>query len=99
MAFKLAFASDCLERAWNLMKFGMAIAARMPMMATTIISSMRVKPLLKALDISDDLPEEAVPPASDPIMGETLRNNSLSEQRQKREAPFRAPLGLRLHGA
>ena len=44
-AFRLAFASLCLERAWNLMKFGIAIAARMPMIATTIISSMRVKPL------------------------------------------------------
>jgi hypothetical protein len=28
------------------MKLGMAIAARMPMMATTIMSSMRVKPLV-----------------------------------------------------
>src|SRR5262245_13354296 len=44
-AFRFAFASLCLDRAWNLMKFGIAIAARMPMIATTIISSMRVKPL------------------------------------------------------
>src|SRR5438105_15883701 len=44
-ALRFAFASLCLERAWNLMKFGIAIAARMPMIATTIISSIRVKPL------------------------------------------------------
>jgi len=44
MAFRFAFASLCFDRAWNLMKFGIAIAARMPMIATTIISSMRVKP-------------------------------------------------------
>ena len=44
-AFRFALASLCFERAWNLMKFGMAMAARMPMIATTIISSMRVKPL------------------------------------------------------
>jgi hypothetical protein len=41
---RFAFASLVFDRAWNLMKFGMAMAARMPMMATTIISSMRVKP-------------------------------------------------------
>src|SRR5258708_33935075 len=46
-AFKFALASLCLERAWNLMKLGMAMAARMPMIATTIISSMRVKPLAR----------------------------------------------------
>ena len=45
-AFRLVFASDCFDFAWNLMKFGTAMAARMPMMATTIISSMSVKPLL-----------------------------------------------------
>ena len=45
-AFRFAFASLCLARAWNLMKFGMAMAARMPMIATTIISSMRVKPFM-----------------------------------------------------
>src|SRR5437763_8521654 len=45
-ALRLALASLCFERAWNLMKFGMAIAARMPMIATTIISSISVKPLL-----------------------------------------------------
>ena len=44
-AFRFAFASLCFERAWNLMKLGMAIAARMPMIATTIISSISVKPL------------------------------------------------------
>src|SRR2546421_11388574 len=43
-ALRFAFASLCLDRAWNLMKFGIAIAARMPMIATTIISSIRVKP-------------------------------------------------------
>src|SRR5712671_284595 len=43
-AFRFAFASLCFDRAWNLMKFGIAIAARMPMIATTIISSMSVKP-------------------------------------------------------
>src|SRR5438067_8414212 len=41
-----AFASLCFERAWNLTKFGMAMAARMPMIATTIISSIRVKPFM-----------------------------------------------------
>src|SRR5436305_13976553 len=46
IAFRFAFASLCFERAWNLTKFGMAMAARMPMMATTIISSMRVKPFM-----------------------------------------------------
>ena len=45
-ALRFAFASLCFDRAWNLMKFGMAMAARMPMIATTIISSIRVKPLL-----------------------------------------------------
>src|SRR5438067_2428511 len=43
-ALRFAFASLCFDRAWNLMKFGIAIAARMPMIATTIISSMSVKP-------------------------------------------------------
>src|SRR5438067_4021731 len=43
-ALRFAFASLCFDRAWNLMKFGIAIAARMPMIATTIISSIRVKP-------------------------------------------------------
>src|SRR4051812_38127071 len=46
IAFVFAFASLCFERAWNLVKFGMAIAARMPMIATTIISSMSVKPFM-----------------------------------------------------
>src|SRR5881398_1029574 len=45
-ALRFAFASLCFERAWNLMKLGMAIAARMPMIATTIISSIRVKPFI-----------------------------------------------------
>ena len=45
-AFRLVFASDCFERAWKRMKFGIAIAARIPMIATTIISSIRVKPFL-----------------------------------------------------
>src|SRR5581483_8182618 len=44
MAFRFALASLCFDRAWNLMKFGIAIAARIPMIATTIISSMSVKP-------------------------------------------------------
>jgi hypothetical protein len=35
--------SDLLARAWNFTKFGIAIAARMPMIATTIINSIRVK--------------------------------------------------------
>src|SRR6266404_2635861 len=43
-ALRFAFASLCFDRAWNLMKFGIAIAARMPMIATTIISSISVKP-------------------------------------------------------
>src|SRR6266704_360629 len=43
-ALRFAFASLCFDRAWNLMKFGIAIAARMPMIATTIINSMSVKP-------------------------------------------------------
>src|ERR1700693_2639999 len=47
MALRFAFASLCFDRAWNWMKFGMAIAARMPMIATTIISSIRVKPLCR----------------------------------------------------
>src|SRR3954471_15518308 len=46
IALRFAFASLCLDRAWNLTKFGMAMAARMPMMATTIISSIRVKPFI-----------------------------------------------------
>ncbi len=60
-AFRFALASLCFERAWNLMKFGMAIAARMPMIATTIISSMRVKPLCNFF-IFDLLLERAIPP-------------------------------------
>src|SRR6266404_1439892 len=43
-ALRFAFASLCFARAWNLMKFGIAIDARMPMIATTIISSISVKP-------------------------------------------------------
>ena len=35
------------ERSWKRRKFGMAIAARMPMIATTIISSISVKPPLR----------------------------------------------------
>src|SRR3982750_1147742 len=46
IALVFAFASLCFERAWNFVKFGMAIAARMPMIATTIISSMSVKPFM-----------------------------------------------------
>src|SRR5437868_3692744 len=41
---RLALASDCLARAWKRRKFGMAMAARMPMIATTIINSIKVKP-------------------------------------------------------
>src|SRR5579859_7079194 len=39
-----AFASACFPLHWKRRKFGTAMAARMPMIATTIISSMRVKP-------------------------------------------------------
>src|SRR5580700_3158423 len=39
-----AWALASRARAWTLAKSGMAIAARMPMMATTIINSMSVKP-------------------------------------------------------
>src|SRR5450759_2437291 len=46
MAPRLALASDCFDFAWNLRKFGIAMAARMPMIATTIISSIRVNPFL-----------------------------------------------------
>src|SRR5690242_7015922 len=49
MALRAVFASDCLALHWNFRKFGMAMAARMPMMATTIISSMSVKPLVTFL--------------------------------------------------
>ena len=42
---------------WNRRKFGIAIAARIPMMATTIISSMSVKPLLRlSIVFTWDLP-------------------------------------------
>src|SRR5579859_4181896 len=44
-ALRFDLASLCFERAWNLMKLGIAMAARMPMIATTIISSISVKPL------------------------------------------------------
>ena len=41
-----SFARFCIA-----MKFGIAIAARMPMMATTIISSMSVKPFFSFLNM------------------------------------------------
>src|SRR5512145_2367142 len=37
--------SEYFARSWYFMKFGMAMAARMPMIATTIMSSISVKPL------------------------------------------------------
>lgn len=44
MFLRLAPASDVFDRVRYPMNAGIAIAARMPMIATTIISSMRVKP-------------------------------------------------------
>src|SRR6476659_7350364 len=44
MPERFVFASDCFDLHWNLRKFGIAMAARIPMIATTIISSTRVKP-------------------------------------------------------
>src|SRR6056297_643693 len=38
--------SELLLLSWKRRKFGIAIAARIPMLATTIMSSMRVKPFL-----------------------------------------------------
>jgi len=40
----LAFVEPSLARFCIAMKFGIAIAARIPMITTTIISSIRVKP-------------------------------------------------------
>src|SRR5215470_6647676 len=40
---------------WKRRKFGMAMAARMPMMATTIISSMSVKPPRRVWSLVTDL--------------------------------------------
>src|SRR6266850_3223804 len=54
-ALRFAFASLCFDRAWNLMKFGIAIAARMPMIATTIINSISVKPFWTSLFIGAPL--------------------------------------------
>src|SRR6266404_8457735 len=54
-ALRFAFASLCFDRAWNLMKFGIAIAARMPMIATTIISSISVKPFCTSFFIGAPL--------------------------------------------
>jgi len=45
IAFKFTRASDCFERAWNLLKLGTAMALRMPTIATATINSMRVNPL------------------------------------------------------
>ena len=45
MALDVGLELADLERSWYRMKFGMAMAARMPMIATTIMSSIRVKPL------------------------------------------------------
>src|SRR5438093_11486069 len=36
--------SACRALGWEVIKFGMAIATRMPMNATTILSSIKVKP-------------------------------------------------------
>jgi hypothetical protein len=44
IAERFDLASLALERSWKRRKFGIAIAARIPMIATTIMSSMRVKP-------------------------------------------------------
>src|SRR6476659_6632074 len=42
----------CFDRCMAVRRFGMAIAARMPMIATTISSSMRVKPFcLLVIDV------------------------------------------------
>src|SRR4030095_10794763 len=47
MAAMLVLPSLVFALSWNRRKFGIAIAARIPMMATTIMSSMSVKPLLR----------------------------------------------------
>src|SRR5512136_1642696 len=44
MAVTFVGSSANLVRSWYRMKLGMAMAARMPMMGTTIMSSIRVKP-------------------------------------------------------
>jgi hypothetical protein len=44
MAARFVLPSPALAFSWKRMKLGMAMAARIPMMATTIISSMSVKP-------------------------------------------------------
>jgi hypothetical protein len=44
--FTLVGSSPNLARSWYLRKLGMAMAARMPMIATTIMSSIRVKPFI-----------------------------------------------------
>jgi hypothetical protein len=44
MAIKFVLASDCRDFIWYCKKFGMAMAAKIPMIATTIINSMRVNP-------------------------------------------------------
>ena len=51
----LALVEPSLARFCIAMKFGIAMAARMPMITTTIISSMRVKPFW-FLNMSDVLP-------------------------------------------
>ena len=38
--------SELFDLSWKRRKFGIAMAARIPMIATTIMSSMRVKPFL-----------------------------------------------------
>jgi hypothetical protein len=47
IAARLVLPSLDLAFSWNRRKFGIAMAARIPMMATTIISSMSVKPPLR----------------------------------------------------
>src|SRR5512147_2551489 len=64
-------------RAWTLAYSGMAIAARMPMMATTIIKSMSVKPrwlpsILRFQNLFIDLPPGSLV-ALRPIMEIELR--------------------------
>ena len=44
IALTFVGSSPNFARSWYRMKFGIAIAARMPMIATTIMSSMSVKP-------------------------------------------------------
>ncbi len=49
LAAMFTLPSELRAFSWKRRKFGMAIAARIPMIATTIISSIRVKPFLLLL--------------------------------------------------